>query len=226
MAATALLLSKQNILQIQARLVFYGSEATPEAAQAIVQEINRMYNEPEAEVMVAEKPYRVWFVIEYALLSLEESVRLIVINEDHQNNFIRLEKENIITRSFMGFGLGDNAGHWIVSDQLGQSTTAAHEFGHGLGLDHPARLDYRGSGSPPPIMAPRGTLVDPPYQWEPAAKAGERDGTMNPMYRRVSVEEIEQIVRNLTFQPDGRALLGRLSNNFFDEMGRHAPTLA
>ena len=220
MAATALLLPDQNVLQIYARLVFYGSEATDEAAQAIVEEINRMYNEPEAVVTVAGQSCRVHFIIEYALLPLAESAQLIAANKDYRNNFIRLEKENIITRSFMGFGLGDNAGHWIVSDQLGHSTTAAHEFGHGLGLDHPARFDYRGSGSPPPIMAPRGTLVDAKYQWDPKAKAGEVGGTMKPMHRRVSVEEIEQIVRNLTFQPDGQALLGRLSNNIFDELGR------
>jgi hypothetical protein len=226
MAATALLLPEQNDLQIQARLVFYGSEATEEVARAIVEEINRMYNEPQAVVMVAGQPYRVYFVIEYALLSLEESKRLIMANQDFQNNFIRLEKENIITRSFMGFGLGDNAGHWIISDQLGYSTTAAHEFGHGLGLDHPARLDYRGSGTPPPIMAPRGTLVDAEYQWEPKAKAGEAGGTMKPMHRRVSVAEIEQIVKNLTFQADGRARLGRLSNMSFDALGNPEEALA
>ena len=226
MAATALLLPDQKVLQIYARLVFYGSEATDEVAQAIVEEINRMYNEPQAVVTVAGHECQVYFVIEYALLTLEEAAGLITTNDDFRNNFIRLEKENIITRSFMGFGLGDNAGHWIVSDQQGHSTTAAHEFGHGLGLDHPAQLDFRGSGSPPPIMAPRGTLVDPEYQWDPKAKAGEVGSTMKPVHRRVSVAEIEQIVQNLTFQPDGKALLGRLSNNTFDALGRPGELLA
>ena len=226
MAATASIDSSLKELKIQARLVFYGSEASPETAQAIVEEINRMYNEPRAVVTVAGQSYRVYFVIEYALLTLEEAARLIATNDDFQNNFIRLEKENIITRSFMGFGLGDNAGHWIVSDQLGHSTTAAHEFGHGLGLDHPAQFDFRGSGSPPPIMAPRGTLVDPEYQWDPKAQAGEVGGTMKPIHRRVSIAEIQQIVQNLTFQSDGQALLGRLSNNTFDALGRPGELLA
>ncbi|MPR33951.1 hypothetical protein [Salmonirosea aquatica] len=69
-------------------------------------------------------------------------------------------------------------------------------------------------------MAPRGTLVDPQYQWDPTARAGEVGGTMKPIHRRVSVAEIEQIVRNLTFQPDGQARLGELSNRVFDELGR------
>ena len=225
MAATAQLDPTQSTLHIQARLVFYGSEATPEAARAIVQEINRMYNEPEAEVLVEGKKYRVYFVIEYALLTMAEAADFIAQNKNYLNNFIRLEKENIVTRSFMGFGLGDNVGHWIVSDQLGQSTTAAHEFGHGLGLDHPARLDYRGSSSPPPIMAPRGTLVDAKYQWEPDAKAGEVGGTMKPIHRRVTVGEIQQIVDNLVFRPDGSTQLGRLSNITFDEVGRRGTVL-
>jgi len=226
MAAIAHFDHKQKTIQIQARLVFYGSEATPEAARAIVEEINRMYNEPEAEVKLGNESYRVFFVIEYALLTTEETAQLIAQNDDFQNNFIRLEKENVVTRSFMGFGLGDNVGHWIVSDQLGQSTTAAHEFGHGLGLGHPTRLDYRGSGSPPPIMAPRGTIVDAQYQWEPSAKAGEVGGTMKPFHRRVTVAEIQQIVENIKIRPDKSGYLGRLSNIIFDGMGRPGVELA
>jgi hypothetical protein len=226
MAAIAILLPSQRAVHIQARLVFYGSEATHELAQAIVQEINRMYNEPQAEVLAAGKRYRVCFIIEYALLTLDEAFRLIPANSDFRNNFIRLEKENIITRSFMGFGLGENAGHWIVTDQLGTSTTAAHEFGHSLGLDHPTRLDYRGSNAPPPIMAPRGTLVDPPYQWEPAARAGEIGGTMKPVHRKVSVAEIRLIAENLAFGPDDKALVGHLSNITFDEAGRPTTVFA
>ena len=226
MAATAHFDHKQKTIQIQARLVFYGSEATPETALAIVEEINRMYNEPEAEVKVGKESYRVFFITEYALLTTEEATRLIAQNDDFQNNFVRLEKENIVTRSFMGFGLGDNVGHWIVSDQLGQSTTAAHEFGHGLGLDHPTRLDYRGSGSPPPIMAPRGTIVDAQYQWETSAQAGEVGGTMKPFHRRVTVAEIQQIVENIKIRPDKSGYLGRLSNIIFDVMGRPGVELA
>ncbi len=226
MAATAQIDDEQKTIQIQARLVFYGSEASHEAAQLIVEEINRMYNEPQAEADIASEKYCVFFVIEYALLTIEEATRLIAQNDDFQNNFIRLEKENIVTRSFMGFGLGDNVGHWIVTDQLGKSTTAAHEFGHGMGLDHPPRLDYRGSGSPPPIMAPRGTIVDAQYQWEPAAKAGEVGGTMKPIHRRVTAAEIQQIVENITIRPDKSAYLGRLSNITFDEMGRPGMALS
>lgn len=119
----------------------------------------------------------------------------------------------------MGFGLGDNAGHWITSDQLGVSTTAAHEFGHGLGLDHPVHNDYRGTHLPPPIMAPRGSLVDPQYQWNPLAKPGEFGGTMNPVHRKVTAQEIEMVVANIPFDQDEDFVIGRISNTLFSETG-------
>jgi hypothetical protein len=220
MAALALLYPDQKVLHVYARLVFYGTEATHTAARVIVEEINRMYNAPEAVVEIAGVPYRVFFIVEYALLANEATAQFISSNKDFRNNFIRLEKANYITRSFMGFGLGDNVGHWILTDQLGISTTAAHEFGHSLGLDHPAHPDFRGSGAPPPIMAPRGSLVDPCYQWEPTALPGQTGGTMKPIHRRVTVEEIHQIVAQLHFEPDGTANVGRLTNIQFDAIGQ------
>lgn len=219
MSAIATLLSHQNEIQISARLYFYGSEATDELAAKIVQEINTMYNEANAQIMVAGRSFQVRFEVEYALIFGDELVQLAVNNRDYRNNFIRLEKQNTTTRSFMGFGLGDNAGHWITSDQLGVSTTAAHEFGHSLGLDHPLQTDFRGSDAPPPIMAPRGTWVLPHYQWNPLVAAGEYGGTMNPIHRKVSVAEIQEVLANARFSPEGVALIGQPTNALLDEMG-------
>ncbi len=70
MAATALLIPDQEEVHIRARLVFYGEEASEIIARAIVAEINRMYNEPQAVVQVAGEARRAVFVIEYALLDL------------------------------------------------------------------------------------------------------------------------------------------------------------
>ena len=219
MAAIANLLFGSNQIEIVSKLYLYGTEATEETGNNIIAEINRMYNEPEVFIPIGGQDMKVTFSVTYELVSIADAVELVRTNQDFRNNFIRIEAKNILTRSFMGFGLGDNVGHWLTSDQLGISTTAAHEFGHGLGLDHPLQNDYRDTDAPPPIMAPRGCLVDPQYQWSPIARAGEFGGTMNPMHRRVSVQEIKLIIAGISFNQTENNLIGRISNTLFNETG-------
>ena len=219
MAAVASINYDGNQIIFSSRLFFYGSEANTMIADAIVEEITRMYNEPKATAFRNGRLFDVIFEISYELVSPAEALERSLTNSNFQNNFIRIETENTTTRSFMGFGLGDNTGHWILSDNLGESTTAAHEFGHSLGLDHPANPDFRGSASPPPIMAARGSLVDAHYQWNPLAKAGEYGGTMNPKYRKVSKAEIEELLEGLSFNSTETYYIGYLSNKLFDKKG-------
>ena len=226
MAAIISLQPDKNQIVISSKLFLYGSEATREIGEAIIEEINSMYNEPQATTFINGQELKVVFDIQYEIVSSSEALNLAAINSDFRNNFIRIENENVVTRSFMGFGLGDNTGHWLTSDNLGQSTTAAHEFGHSLGLDHPANPDFRGSLTPPPIMAARGSLVDPQYQWSPLAKAGEYGGTMNPKYRKVSKDEIEMILEGLSFEETDTYYVGYLSNNLFDQKGTVVERLA
>ena len=226
MAAVANLVLGMNQIEIESRLYLYGSQATDGNGISIVEEIERMYNEPEVFVFTQNRRMKVIFKVSYEVISINEAILLSSKNTDFRNNFIRIESKNVLTRSFMGFGLGDNAGHWVTSDQLGISTTAAHEFGHGLGLDHPIFNDYRGTNLPPPIMAPRGSLVDPQYQWSPLAKAGEFGGTMNPIHRKVTVQEVEMVIRDLSFEQFENNLIGRISNTFFSESGNAIDRLA
>jgi hypothetical protein len=219
MSAVANLQYEQNQIEILSKLYLYGSEATDEIGSRIIEEINRMYNEPQAVIQINSKPMKVVFKVTYKLVTTAEAMLRAAINLNFRNNYIRIENENHITRSFMGFGLGDNVGHWLTTDNLGLSTTAAHEFGHSLGLDHPARLDFRGLDTPPPIMAPRGSLVNTEYQWNPLARAGEYGGTMNPKYRKVTQEEVRLILQDLSFENDTNAYLGQISNTLFDKTG-------
>ncbi|WP_025764150.1 hypothetical protein [Dyadobacter tibetensis] len=220
MAASIHYEEHKSLIEIRAHLVLYGHEATPELAGAIESEINHIYNEPHVQLMLRNQPTSVRFRVGVELVSLAQAQLMARYNTDFQYNFIRIEAENFLTRSFMGFGLGDNSGHWITSDQLGISTTAAHEFGHGLGLDHPQHPDFRGSGGPPPLMAARGSLVDSQYQWDPSAAAGAYGGTMKPHYRRLQRQEIIQILEGLTFEDTDTYLIGYISNKIFDRLGR------
>lgn len=217
---------EKSQIEIISRLYLYGSQATEEAGKKIIDEINRMYNEPEVFVDFNGKQMKVSFLIGFKIISTSEAMLRAAVNFNYKNNFIRIENENRITRSFMGYGIGDNVGHWLTSDNLGTSTTAAHEFGHSLGLDHPANLDFRGSDTPPPIMAPRGSLVNPQYQWEPTAKAGEFGGTMNPKYRKVKKEEVLLILKDLNFENKQNHYIGQLSNTLFDKTGNPSRWLA
>lgn len=218
MSALAICNQQNNTVTLSAKLIFYGAQATEELAKKIESEIRDMYHEPEAFITLNEETYAVRMAIDYEVVSFEEVLPLAYKNTNFRYNFIRLETQNHVTRSFMGFGLGDNVGHWITSDNLGESTTAAHEFGHALGLDHPERVDFRGAGNPG-IMAPRGTLVDAHLQWNPLVAAGEYGGTLNPLHRRVQAYEIEAIFNGLVFDDNGYAEIGYLSNVLFSENG-------
>ncbi len=61
-------------------------------------------------------------------------------------------------------------------------------------------------------MYPRGTLVDPPFQYDPAKPAGVTGGTMHPMYRRVKQQDIEHLkLQRLEFE-NNKAVVGEFTN--------------
>jgi hypothetical protein len=224
MSAVACIYSEVKEIVVSAKLWFYGSFASPDLVSKIVDEIISQYNEARGKVLAKETDgniatYLIRFEIDSAIVSVDEVFDLVQTNTDYRNNYIRIEQENILKRSFMGNELGGNIGHWLIGDNLGESTTAAHEFGHSLGLDHPTDVDLRTRELPPPMMAPRGTLVQPRFQWNPTVNAGEFGGTMKPIYRKVCAEEVTQIFVGKTFSADGTLNLGILSNLVYDEIG-------
>ncbi|MBX2952382.1 MAG: hypothetical protein KF870_07740 [Leadbetterella sp.] len=211
---------EEDEIRVKARIFLYGKYADAPLAADIEAEINRMWNQPLVVIPVPDRYLKVRFQVRVEAITVEEAKQKMRENRSHEVNFVRVEDANIVERSMMGMGLGQNSGHWLITDQLGQSTTAAHEFGHALGLPHPRQLDYRGTGYPP-LMAPRGTLVDAIFQWNPLAEPGAFGGTMKPVHRRVRQEEIMEVLARAV-QVEGNFIIGEISNLYFDEMGNLA----
>jgi hypothetical protein len=196
-------------LTICSWLITYGSKATPELTEQMREEIEYMWNEPKGIVSFGGKRWSVRFRIGgYMRADIEpEDIHL---NVNPKNNYIRIEDYCETNISFVD-ELGSNTGYWLLENLYKGSTTAAHEYGHTLGLEHPADLDYRGKGAPG-IMYPRGTLVDAQYQYEPDKPAGEKGGTMHPMHRRVRQLDIEMLNLHRIRYENNAGIIGDFSS--------------
>jgi hypothetical protein len=138
--------------------------------------------------------------------------RIIATNRNPRNNYFRIEQKSMHNISFVD-GLGCNTGYFQYDNLYEGSTTAAHEFGHTLGLDHPSHLDIRGMGVPG-IMYPRGTLVDPEYQYDPNVNAGLNGGTLHPKFRKVRKDDLRALKLNWLKFTSNRSMLGGFTNIF------------
>lgn len=196
-------------LKVIARIVYSGAALTEANAAASTDEISRMWNETMTEITLKNKrisfnskSYKVVFEVDYvmpgAILKNKESCAY---------NFIQiLDLTSPGDRSYYE-GLGSRNGVFYTSDELGTSTTAAHEFGHGLMLDHNPG-DQR-AAEVPGIMFARGTLVRAEYQWDPSAQSGQAGGTIRPHTRLVRSEDIKAIpFARVAFNNKGFGCLG------------------
>jgi hypothetical protein len=194
---------------IHSHIITYGDAADPAITESIREEIETMWNEPQGVIVIKKTRLQIAFKI---TASFEPTIDPIDIyqNLDARNNYFRIEEFARGNISFVD-GLGCNSGYFKLENLYKGSTTAAHEYGHTLGLEHPRQLDIRGKGVPG-IMYPRGTLVDPEFQYESDKPAGTKGGTMHPMFRRVLQLDIESLnLHKFSFE-NGRTILGEFSN--------------
>ncbi len=200
-------------LVIHSHFIFYGSAATPELAMQLREEVETLWNEPHASVRLLDQPFALQFRITSELVHGLSDID-IYENTDPRNNYFRIEPFVLGNISFVD-GLGCNSGYFLLENLYPGSTTAAHEYGHTLGLDHPACLDIRGQGMPG-IMYPRGTLVDPQYQYDPQVPAGQKGGTLHPMYRRVLPQDIQALKLHRLQFSNRHAVVGDFTNVYHD----------
>jgi hypothetical protein len=203
-----------NLLIIHSVIYFYGNAANENLSFQIAKDIADHWNEPAGQTLIRRNHYSVFFDVK-GFHEKDLTPEMIFENTDPRNNYFRIEEYVRGNISFVD-GLGSNTGYFKLENLLSNSTTAAHEFGHTLGLDHPAHLDFRGQGRPG-IMYPRGTLVDAEFQYDPAIPAGLTGGTMNPFTRKVTQRDIDNLKLNqLEFNKKGFAVLGEFSSVWHD----------
>lgn len=198
-----------DTLHLHAHIITYGNAATTEFTELIRSEIEQMWNEPDGNILFKGRVWKVVFKIT-AKLKKELQPEDIYFNTNPSNNYFRVEDKAIGNISFVD-DLGSNTGYFLAENLYKGSTTAAHEFGHTLGLKHPRDLDLRGLGTPG-IMYPRGTLVDARYQYDPQAPAGCKGGTMYPIYRKVKKEEIALLKINTLVNENDKFVIGNFTS--------------
>lgn len=191
---------------IRSRIICYGELATDALAHQIALDIATHWNAPEALIQWKKDWYRVEFeIVGQGIPDLEPDE--VWYNLDPQKNYFRIQEYVVGDISYTD-GLNSNTGVFKLANLQQTATTAAHEYGHSIGLDHPSNLDFRGKGRPG-IMYPRGTLCDASFQYWSHARSGEYGGTLDPQHRVVTKEDIRDLkLHRLRFDTNGKARLG------------------
>lgn len=203
---TVQLINNTNQLLITSIFFFYGTEATDVLSQQIADDIQQHWNEPDASIHLQNKKWNIQFQIKgYCNQNIEPEE--VWYNTNPAHNYFRIEKFSPNHISFVD-GIGSNTGYFKIDNLLQTSTTAAHEYGHTIGLEHPDELDIRGAEIPG-IMYPRGTICDPHFQYDASKSPGETGGTLNPFHRKVLQNDLNDLkIQKLRFDEKGFAVLG------------------
>ena len=199
-----------NKLIIHSLLFCYGDAASDALSFQIAVDIATLWNAAKGRVKVKNIVYDIIFDIQ-GIWERALTPEMVFENTNPRNNYFRIEEYASGNISFVD-EIGCNTGYFKLDNLLNNSTTAAHEYGHTIGLPHPQILDIRGKGIPG-IMYPRGTIVDGIYQYSPVAKPLEPGGTINPIYRKVLQQDIDNLnLQHLAYNRYGKAIIGNFSN--------------
>jgi hypothetical protein len=201
-----------KIITIESNIICYGNAADYDIALRIAEEIETMWSEPNAIVELNNINYAVRFIANAQYNSFLQPSSIIE-NQNPKNNYFRIEEYSKINISCVD-AIGSNTGYFLLANLYKGSTTAAHEFGHSLGLIHPKDLNIVGKGRPS-IMYPRGTLVNQEFQNDVTAQPGGPGGTLNPQNRKVMQIDIDNLQLHKLIEKE-IFVVGKFTNQYHE----------
>jgi RHS repeat-associated protein len=222
---------KSFTITIRSHFYVYGSGATPDRANKFAAQIEKLWNEASGEREVEGVNYKVKFQVTAQYVK-ESDAKVFAnknkIDRDFAVNFARIEEGYTgLAQTSPASRRGGNS--MILSPaQLDNLTTAAHEYGHSLGLTH--ELDWTEITGQPGIMATVFNVVELPYTINP--NAGEKpkiigegttkrvDNELNVSKRLVLATDVARIVRN-GMSVDRKMQFGDINNRLYTPTGKY-----
>ena len=189
-----------HLLTVSAKIIYSGGALTEDSAKSCTQDISNTWNKHPTEVKLDGEHFKVVFSV-----TMETNSKSPLQESSCENNYIQILKPTAPgDRSFYS-GLGSQNGVFYTTDISSVTHTPAHEFGHGLMLDH--NPDDQFMSEVPGIMFGRGAVVKPEFRYVAAAPLGRPGSTLNPRFREARSVDIESIpFDQLEFKDDSACL--------------------
>ena len=146
---------------IESKFYFYGTAITQKKADAIAAEIENNWNSANGKVTIDGKQYNVKFkVTAVAVINSKNKsdaeytadiAKLATENDrggsNYKDNYVRIDDTNEGQRASEGYEISETpgeVGYWLNDEIYSQDKTSSHEYGEGLGLEHPRNPLWNG----------------------------------------------------------------------------------
>ena len=143
-----------NNVIIESNYFLYGTAVSKVQAQTIAADINSAWNSANGKVTIDGKQYNVKFKVtataiankgvgdfDYTLGVANLASKNDPTGMNYKDNYVRIENSNKGQNESFGYEISQTpgeTGYWLSDEVYSNEKTKEHEYGEGLGLDHPA----------------------------------------------------------------------------------------